>query len=205
MGNQENDGGAHISLFNRVPSENAILPGQAVYEVPVWEQTRAVLDKISAGGDLKNIEILGHTVAAEIEFELDLTAIKIVNGGQRNDRGTGGVSYVGAVIPKKVSDEKIRPMLNLLGMRPDASQQFHISLSLHAPSWVPHFKSPQRIPFASLDINGENSHYWLFRRGDTRKAGAFKANQQSQLPAPLLEKSEGNIRGFSGRLFVMGT
>lgn len=213
MGNQENDGGIHISLLNRMPTEIAARPDVTELNQPYAAaditKVRAMiqaLDDLDNGRPSDNLlrqpkpsgEVVYYYVdrfsspiqQIPIQFtaEFDLRKIKQVQGGARNDRGSTGTNYLGLVVPFWVKAVFVEPVLNYVNLEVNASQQLHISLASTAPSWLPSVKSPQRFRWGSPKNGGElavlGKAFALFR------VGAF----------PPKAKPSG---GWSGKRFIL--
>jgi len=117
MGDQTKDVGLHVSLYNQPPS------GQygAKYTAPTEED-------------------VAKLAAAFGEVTVTTDGIVLLNGSELNDDKAGGAHYVG-LAATDATTTLARKARELLGLKVDMTQKFHITIAISAPRWKDHRKA----------------------------------------------------------------
>ena len=190
MGNQENDGGLHISLLNRMPTEIAsrkdVTDENESYDAPNIQLVRDAINAVendilkpacsldtvtypamNGGAKATFYKDAGAGVKFPVSFTYtyDTTKLKQVQGAVRNDRSSTGTNYLGLVIPDEVKTEFVDKTMEGVGLKVNKSQQIHVSLATMAMSWIPSVKSPMRFDLGAEDLTVYGKAFGLFRNG----------------------------------------
>jgi len=125
QGNQKNDGGLHVSIFNRRDAAGLILTSEP-YKTPEIGASRELVAK----GEV-------------YEFTLDSQRVKLVQGQARNDHLVGGACYIGMEtdLDAVLFVHEIQMNVMPAGFCVDKSQQLHVSVAAVGPKGIPHYKS----------------------------------------------------------------
>jgi hypothetical protein len=125
QGDQTKDVGLHVSLYNQPPS------GQygAKYTPPTKEDVAALA------------ETLGMCT-------ITTKGLVMLNGSELNDDKAGGTYYVG-LAATDATTQLARSARQMLKLKVDLTQKFHITSAVVMPAWLNHRKAGQ------LSINGK--------------------------------------------------
>ena len=139
QGDQLEDAGVHKTLYVRPANATQGVP----YTPPDLTACRALAGKPYTFGMEENI--------------------KILCGDERNDMKTGSPYYL-SVFCDKAAVEQAVSLQRRVGLTPDTTQKFHISLAGIAPAWmVVHPKSKQA---RQKPITTHIEDFRIFRHGD---------------------------------------
>jgi len=149
QGNQKNDGGLHVSIYNRRDAAGLILTTEP-YKVPAIDASRALVAS-----------------RKEFAFTLDAERVKLVQGQKRNDHLVGGACYIGMETDRAAVDFVHAIQMDVMpaGFKIDHSQQMHVSIAAAGPKGIPHYKSrwaleimegmdnPEKLAFRKAHFN----------------------------------------------------
>lgn len=142
QGDQEQDAGIHMSIYNR--------PGNAkegvAYQPPDLEGALA---------------LAGNRVQFGVE-----ESVKILNGSEANDLKTGLCYYVSISCDQRATD-KANEIQRLVGLPVDSTQRFHLSIAGIAPSWLACHPKSAYARSADQELKKQLAQdYRTLRRGD---------------------------------------
>lgn len=144
---QEQDAGLHISLYNQPKQDGAEYtpPDKVKCQSIAGNQHKLVLDG----------------------------ALKILNGSEQNDFLVGGCYYVSIGCGRQTT-RLANDIKESVGLQPDVSQEFHLSLATIAPVWLPCHPKSGRALNASLDEKSTwQEKLRIFRHGNGAAFSGF--------------------------------
>jgi hypothetical protein len=158
QGNQNNDAGLHVSIFNRRDAAGLILTAEP-YKTPVLALARELVAK-----------------AQVYKFLLDQRRVKLVQGQKRNDHLVGGACYIGMETDSQATEHvhTIQRHVMPAGFKVDHSQQLHVSIATIGPKDIAHYKSQWCLEQMS---DKENPQKLAFRQAHFKLYAALREKQ----------------------------
>lgn len=149
LGNQEHDGGFHLSWYNRRDAAS-IANSEDLYQTPTLVVLRDLVRR-SLGGKSFHLTGVADPVGPLMELCVTTSELKLVQGQKRNGPATGGHAYISWALPPRGMALVVAARNTILpNAPPDASFSPHFSAAILGPRLLPHLKSPQCVEVARL-------------------------------------------------------